>query len=295
MTLQELKKSINDKSYSQEFIIMKCEDTDFVPMQYVKEIGSITKREIRFVDSIGEVHSGGGFFVEEPIYVLRTDKVPKMVSYNKDLIIITFQLSDDIIANYKDYIIQVPKLEQWMVEDYILSKCGGLSDKSIKWFTSRYKDIYKIEQEIDKISIFPKDAQESIFKMFVCDGAFSPSDNETAIELSHALEVRDIDGAKEIISAPSYDEIDEMPFIAYFQNTIKNRVKVWLNKNPTEENTGLRSNQIYVINKLKHVFSKEKLINMFETLSLLDSKIKNGLFPIENAVDYIVVKTFSDN
>ena len=295
MALQELKKSINDRTYSQDFIIFKCDDTDFVPMQYVKEIGAITKRELRFVESIDEIHHGSGFFVEEPIYVLRVDKVPKMVSYNKNLIIITFQIDEEVVTNYKDYIVVVPKLEQWMVEDFILSRCSGLSEQSVKWFTSKYKNIYKIEQEIDKIGIFPKEAQESIFKMFVYDKAFSPADNESAMELSHAIETRDLDATKEIISLPSYDEIDEMPFIAYFQNAIKNRVKVWLNKNPTEENTGMKSGQIYVINKMKRVFSREKLLSMFEDLSLLDSKIKNGLFPIENVVDYIVVKTFSDN
>lgn len=293
MTLQELKKSISDKTYSQDFLILKCDDTDFVPMQYIKEIGLITKREICFIENVDEIHRGGGFFVEEPIYVFRTDKAPKMISYNKNLIIVTFQLDDEVVSSYKDYIIVVPKLEQWMVEDFILSKCDGLSEQSVKWFISKYKNIYKIEQEIDKVGIFPKEAQESIFNMFVCDKAFSPADNESAIELSHALEARDLDATREIISMPSYDEIDEMPFIAYFQSAIKNRVKVWLNKNPTEENTGLKSSQVYVLNKMKRVFSREKLLSIFEDLSLLDSKIKNGLFPIEDVVDYIVVKTFS--
>lgn len=295
MTIQELKKSINDRTFVQDFTILKYDDTDFVPLQYIKEIRSITGREIHFIDSLDEIHSGVGVFVEEPIYVFRTDKLNNIVGYNKNLIIITNQLCEDVVNNYKDYIVVVPKLEQWMIEDFIVSKCPGLSESGVKWFVSKYKDIYKIEQELDKIGIFPKEAQDSIFNMFVRDGALSPSDSESAMELSHALETRDIDSAKEIISRPSYDEIEEMPFIAYFQSTIKNRVKIWLNKNPTEENTGLRYGQIYVINKMKRVFNREKLLSMFEDLSLLDSKIKNGLFPIENVVDYIVVKTFSDN
>ena len=227
------------------------------------------------------------------MYVYECDKLDSYISYNKDLIIVTKNISKDILKDFQEYIIIVPKLEQWMIEDYIKSYCDGLSDSTVKWFLERYNDVYLITEELDKLTLFPRDARESMYKEFKINNVFSPSVNEQSFELTLALQSKNKNRVREILEDAYKIEIDPIYTLFMLHTSFKKLLKVWLNKNPTPDNTGLKSNQIWAINKQPRVFSREKLISIFEELSSMDTKIKSGEFPIEDSIDYLIIKIMS--
>lgn len=294
MLLQELKEKIENKTYEKNMLIFKYEDTDFIPNQYIKEIQKIVGEEVVYVESLSEVGSNNnGFFAEEQMYVYECDKLDGYISYNKDLIIVTKNISKDILKDFQEYITVIPKLEQWMIEDYIKSYCDGLSDSTVKWFLERYNDVYLITEELDKLTLFPRDARESMYKEFKINNVFSPSVNEQSFELTLALQSKNKDKVRGILEDAYKIEIDPIYTLFMLHTSFKKLLKVWLNKNPTPDNTGLKSNQIWAINQQPRVFSREKLISIFEELSSMDTKIKSGEFPIEDSIDYLIIKIMS--
>ena len=294
MLLQELKEKIENKTYEKNMLIFKYEDTDFIPNQYIKEIQKIVGEEVVYVESLSEVGSNNnGFFAEEQMYVYECDKLDSYISYNKDLIIVTKNIPKDVLKDFQEYITIVPKLEQWMIEDYIKSYCDGLSDSTVKWFLERYNDVYLITEELDKLTLFPRDARESMYKEFKINNVFSPSVNEQSFELTLALQSKNKDKVRGILEDAYKIEIDPIYTLFMLHTSFKKLLKVWLNKNPTPDNTGLKSNQIWAINQQPRVFSREKLISIFEELSSMDTKIKSGEFPIEDSIDYLIIKIMS--
>ena len=292
MTLPEVKQYLTDNQNIDKMLIFKCEDTDFIGMQYTKKLAEIRNVDIINIESLNEIPASNPFIEENLIYLYKCDNFDEVIEENKQLIIITKKLSKDVLKELSDYIIIVPKLESWMTEDYIKLVCPGLSPEIISWFVANYdNDIYKILIEVDKLSLFPPDTRKYLFEEFYNNGVFESSDRNKTFRLSNALQSKDKNELIQILS--DINDNDSMATLSLVQNNLKKLCKVWLNKAPNPDNTGLKSNQIWAINNLPRTYTKEQLVKAFEIVSGLDRKIKSGEFPIELTTDYIVIKLMS--
>lgn len=289
MTLPEVKQYLTDNQNIDKMLIFKCEDTDFIGMQYTKKLAEIRNAEIINVESLEDIPTSNPFIEENLIYLYRCESFDKIIEENKQLIIIAKKLSKDVLKELSDYIIIVPKLENWMTEDFIKLNCSGLDNEMVSWFVANYdNDIYKILLEIDKLKVFPPDTRKYLFEEFYNNGVFDSPDKNNAFALSSALQSKDKNSLIQLLS--KNNEIEPISAMSLIQSNLKKLCKVWLNKAPNPDNTGLKSNQIWAINNLPRTYTKEQLIKAFETVSGLDRKIKSGEFPIELTIDYIVVK-----
>ena len=289
MTLPEVKQYLTDNQNIDKMLIFKCEDTDFIGMQYTKKLAEIRNAEIINVESLEDIPTSNPFIEENLIYLYRCESFDKIIEENKQLIIITKKLSKDVLKELSDYIIIVPKLENWMTEDFIKLNCSGLDNEMVSWFVANYdNDIYKILLEIDKLKVFPPDTRKYLFEEFYNNGVFDSPDKNNAFALSSALQSKDKNSLIQLLS--KNNEIEPISAMSLIQSNLKKLCKVWLNKAPNPDNTGLKSNQIWAINNLPRTYTKEQLVKAFEIVSGLDRKIKSGEFPIELTIDYIVVK-----
>lgn len=289
MTLPEVKQYLTDNQNIDKMLIFKCEDTDFISMQYTKKLAEIRNAEIINVESLEDIPTSNSFIEENLIYLYRCESFDKIIEENKQLIIITKKLSKDVLKELSDYIIIVPKLENWMTEDFIKLNCSGLDNEMVSWFIANYdNDIYKILLEIDKLKVFPPDTRKYLFEEFYNNGVFDSPDKNNAFALSSALQSKDKNSLIQLLS--KNNEIEPISAMSLIQSNLKKLCKVWLNKAPNPDNTGLKSNQIWAINNLPRTYTKEQLVKAFEIVSGLDRKIKSGEFPIELTIDYIVVK-----
>lgn len=289
MTLPEVKQYLTDNQNIDKMLIFKCEDTDFIGMQYTKKLAEIRNAEIINIESLEDIPTSNPFIEENLIYLYRCESFDKIIEENKQLIIIAKKLSKDVLKELSDYIIIAPKLENWMTEDFIKLNCSGLDNEMVSWFVANYdNDIYKILLEIDKLKIFPPDTRKYLFEEFYNNGVFDSPDKNNAFALSSALQSKDKNSLTQLLS--KNNEIEPISAMSLIQSNLKKLCKVWLNKAPNPDNTGLKSNQIWAINNLPRTYTKEQLVKAFEIVSGLDRKIKAGEFPIELTIDYIVVK-----
>lgn len=291
MTLPELKQKILDKTYSQQMLIFKYEDTDFIPRQYIDAICDILDSSVEFIDNLMSLPRGNVFLSDSITYVYKCESIDSLVEKHNNLIIIARKVSNSILKDFADCVVLVPPLEAWMVEDYVKSICSGLSDSAVKWSVTTYhSNPYKIKLELDKLTLFPESIRKMLFETFKEEHVFAPSGDEEILNLSAAIQGRDMEAIKKILADPTKIEIDPLPTLFLVQGNFKKLMKVWLNKNPNPDNTGLKSNQVWVINKLPRTYTREQMLKIFEILSGLDNRIKEGEFPIEYLVDYMLIK-----
>lgn len=294
MLITDLKDSILNKKVQEKLYIFKYDDTDFVPMQYAKEIGKICGATLSFIDSLDEIVPTWGIVDDKVLYIYKCDSITEISKKASNLIIITKSVGKDVVSSFSESIVVFPKLEDWMLEDFVISYCDGITSEDAKWLVSRYSNPYKIANELDKVKIFPTEMHNHQFNLFAENGVFSPIEGEHLLELSSALQKKDFTTVCKIINTDNYEMgIDPLPLLFMLQTAFKKLLKVWLNKNPTPDNTGLKSNQIWAINKLPKVFSRDGLLHIFGMVSMLDSKIKSGEMPMNMLADYLIIKILS--
>ena len=129
---------------------------------------------------------------------------------------------------------------------------------------------------------------------FFSDNVFSDLSNLTIFNFTNSIITKNVETLKQILL--QFDSIDIEPIgvITVLYKNFKNILNVQLNSNPTPENTGLSSKQIWGIkNNSIGYFSKESLINVFQFILSLDLKVKTGELPIDMLIDYVIVKVFN--
>ena len=66
-----------------------------------------------------------------------------------------------------------------------------------------------------------------------------------------------------------------------------------MNNNPTPDNTGLDSKQIYAIKKIPKLYSPEQLKNIYTFLCDVDRKLKTGELPVDMKINYVMCKVLT--
>ena len=142
--------------------------------------------------------------------------------------------------------------------------------------------------------IFNMSDRDFLVDKFFSDNVFSDLSNLTIFNFTNSIITKNVETLKQILL--QFDSIDIEPIgvITVLYKNFKNILNVQLNSNPTPENTGLSSKQIWGIkNNSIGYFSKESLIDVFQFILSLDFKVKTGELPIDMLIDYVIVKVFN--
>lgn len=303
MDLKMLKENISSKSLTDDFFIFLVDEKDnlFLTMQYVQEISKILNKEIEYIDNLDSIlNPYKDLFgnTEDKSNKLKICKCKELnisntkLNFIHDLIIITNSISEDARVNYNYNIVNVPKLENWMIKDYALIRGKGVDQDRLEFLCDACNyDIYRIENELKKLDGFGEGQKKFIFKQMMDEGSLDDLTFYNMFSLSNAIQARDLQTIDSILGSSM--EIDVMALISLLYQGFRKMIMVWLDKNPTPDSTGLKSNQIWAIRNLPRNYNKDQLIKIFKFLSSLDSKLKQGNLPNNNLIDYIIVKILS--
>ena len=299
LNLNEVKTALENNKDIDQFLIFYYEDTtDYIPVQYAKALARIRNSEILYVNELDEINSSPDPF-SEPIsnlYVYKTDSLERIPAkyLQNNLIIITPKLLKDVEKEYDEYILRIPKLEEWQIVDYIKTVSPGLTQDEMEWLVRTYKsNMYRVELEVDKLKPFSESARQYIFEDFYVDHVFETLSEYGIFDFTNAIQGKDLQTISNILSDINHIDIEPTGLITLLCANFKKLIKVWLNKNPTPENTGLKSNQIWAINKLSRTYTKEQLVKVFELVSDMERRLKTGEMPEELIIDYLTVKILS--
>ena len=304
MTLEELKNKIEEKTLTNELIILVNADSSFLSNQYINAISNIKNKKIQYLDDLSSVESsrvdifGGGVEVEDN--TLRVYKCDTFLTTSStldkevDLIIVCNKIDDKCTAQYSDYIIRLPVLEEWMIKDYVYSLAEGVKDKDLDWLMRICNNnIDRLDNEISKLTLFDSRQRQELFQDFVDEQMFDDLSEFNIFNISNALQSRDRSKLKQILPEIKNIDVEAVGLVKILWQNFRKMITVWMNSNPTPENTGLKSNQIWAIKNLPKVFNKEQLINIFEIVSEVDYKLKSGMLDANLIVDYLTIKTLS--
>lgn len=301
--VQELKSKIEEKTLSTGLLIFVNNGNTFLSNQYIDAIKNLRNIEVEYLDDLSSIEESAKDifgFVEIKKEVLRVYKCDtfyfkgtRLVD-ETNLIIVCNKYDTKNNISFNDYVVQFPVIEEWMIKDYVYSIAEGVDSKTLDWLIRICgNNIERIDQELSKLKLFDTRQRKVLFQEFVDDSMFGDLSEYNIFNITNALQSRDVEKLKVILPEIKNIDVEAVGLVKLLWQNFKKMIMVWLNPNPTPENTGLKSNQIYAINKLPRVFTKQQLIDIFQEVSTIDYRLKAGLIPAETIVDYLIVKVLS--
>ena len=300
MELKQLKSLLESNKVPEKLLIFLCEDNHFLATQYIQKIAEIKNVEVNYLEELSSVKAVSLFAPLEgnslSVYFCDEFKNYDRELLNKrDLIVVTDKIKDaDTKQLFIDSIVTLPKLEDWQLKDYAYSLMDGADPEDIDKVVNLCKgDIYRLNNEVQKVSIFPKIQRKYVLKEFLQDGLLNDLSLYNIFTVSNAIQSRDLKTLSNILPERDYMDVEPLGLLTILYNNFRKMIQVWLSSNPTPESTGLKSNQIWAIKNLPRVYSKEQLINIFESLTDMDRKLKTGEISESMLVDYMILKVLA--
>lgn len=305
MTLQELKTQIETNNVTDKLIIFKSPQESILTNQYISAIAKAKQLEINYVDSPDELtqSSNSIFGIAQPAQLACLNVVKAEVyewGYNgfanvHNAIIVVQKFADkDVEKNLQEYIITIPTLEEWQVQDYVYSLIPGVDQKKLAWMMKLCgTNYFRLQSELDKLMLFRQDEQRYVFDDLVNDGEFSDLSSFDIFNLTNALASKNVEDILAVYKELDRVDVNEFGLLTILVRNFRNLIMVQLNNNPTPETTGMTSGQLYAVRKLPRVFSADQLVKIYETLLDIDRKIKNGELDTSLVIDYMITKILS--
>ena len=305
MTIQDLKKQIESDCITDAPLIFKDDENRFLSNQYINAISKSRGLKINYIESLSEVIDNGFDF-----FACSTDEQPlclnvlKAEVYNwgeydiaraTNLIVVVTKFADkELEKKLSDYIVVMPKLEDWQIKDYVFSICEGVEHKDLEWLINLCgKNILRLQNELDKLTLFSVPERRYLFDSFIRDGAMNDMSSYNIFNFTNAIVSKDFVTLKSIYKEIERADITDFFLLSVLLKNIRNIILVQLNSNPTPESTGLDSKQLYAIKRIPRVYSAEQLIKIFTFLCDIDRQVKEGELPAPLVVDYLTVKVLS--
>lgn len=298
-----LKTQIEERCITDSFIIFLCSDNRYVAYQYIKAITDILNQQIEYLENLPTKNSVSVFDIFETtdravgngvrVYSCELfDSNADSLSEENNLFIIADKVSKEAKEKFDDYIVEIPKLELWHIKDFVYSNLDGVPREKLDWLIKVCNnDIYRISNEVDKIKMFSGNEQKYMFDDMVNEGCFSDLSTYNVFNITNAVTGRDMKLLHNALREIKSFDAEPLGVVTLLYQGFKKLMQVWLAKNPTPENTGLKSNVIYAINKSPRVYSKPQLLYCFETMTDIDRMLKTGeLCEMKYLVDYVVCK-----
>lgn len=304
MTLEQLKQDIVQVKVYNGITVLECPDNEFVPLQYMMYLRD-KGIDIQYVEDISNiVSSGKGLFGStidtDTLYVYRTetfdypltDKSIRNVE-SKHLYVICKKVDKKNKELLADNIITIPKLLAWQVKDLAYSMADGADESDIDMLYNVCKgDIFRLNNELEKINIFAEVERKSVLKDFINDGIFSDLSVHNIFDFSNAIIKHDVNSLRVLYRELDLIDCEPLGLVTILINNFKNIIKIQCSNNPTPENTGIESKRFWAIKHSCGIYNRDQLIKIYQMLLSLDKKLKTGEMPTDMMVDYIVTFIF---
>lgn len=293
MDIKDLKSKIEDRSINSNPIVFHIQDIDFIAKQYISQISIIKGLDIVYIENLD--YTANLFdIVEDSVQVYICDTftiLPELLEKKYTYIVCKNIPNAD---EYKDIVVDVPKLEKWQIIDYANSRCNGVNSNDLQQILDDCNyNIYRVDNELSKLYIFDKDKQQFIFNMMLEDSSLIDTSKYKIFDFSNAIIKRDIQTVAAVFEKISSIDIEPIGLLTILVNQFRNIISIQLANNPTPESTGLKPNQFWAIKHSCGLYTKEQLVNIYLFLTDIDRKIKVGEMPMNNLIDYLVVKLMS--
>lgn len=282
MTISDLKKKLETRTIDNSFkvFISQAKSSEIIINQYIHEIALILNLRVKMIESINEIPDES-FIEDDNLYVIKTDKWDSNDSHD-NCIVVCNSASDGI---------KFPKLEDWMIIDYVIPKVQGLDKSCLDELLTVYGDNYfRFLNDIDKIKIFNQSEQRDLLNQMIEDGL--GVSQLTIWDLSNGIIKRDFNLVSSVLNVIDLIDVEPLGLLTTLYKNFKNIMTIQMKQNCTAEDLGISDKQFFVIKKYScgH-YSNKQLIDILQMLSGLEYKWKYEGLEYNQMVDYIICKT----
>ena len=309
MDIVKLKESIEKNTLDDSLLILEWQDSDFIAQQYVKAITKNKSLEILYAHSLEECSGASSFFEEESnyLYVMNVEtfesKLEDFVDF-KNVVIICKEVKNAFVNSY---VVKIPKLETWQINDYMTMKCEGVNIQKLNWLQKiSNNDIYRIDNEIGKLSIFRKEQQDDIFNLLNEEGGYGDLSDSNFYDFTNAIKMKDINKLKDLLIEISNIDVEPMGIVTMLHRDFKLITDVKLTKLDTQEEIDkfTKANKMslaqfkFYKNNLVRQFDEGRLAKTLKFLDSVDYDLKSGNLGVissdkDRFIDYIVCNLVS--
>lgn len=299
MDIKELKTKVLNNSLDDKILVLRYQDNNFLCNQYIDQICKNKNKTRVEIESLDEINHKSNFDIFESqdnnLYVLQIKKLDKNVNLDAtNIIIVCQEVDSDINIDF----IEMPKLLNWQIEDYMKVKCPGLNENEIKWLcTNANYDIYRLNNEALKLELFNPQMQTIIFTNINNENGYCDINNLNIFNFTTALIKKDLNTLNAILKDIEYIDIEGTGLVTILIKNIKNIIDIQFNPKATPTSLNMSDKQFNFVKYNVGKYTGTQLIKMYEFLTGIDYKLKSGLLQFDfdtkqnnlKLVDYVTV------
>lgn len=285
MQLRELKERINKKESVPFPLIFIASNNDFLVHQYLYSIAKNLSLNIVSISSLKELDdiTSSVFYEDDNLFIFKPDKdalINKDDLKNNRVII----LSENAIKGSDIDAVKFNKLENWMVEDYAKTLLPGLTVQETNWLCKICNyNIDRVDIECQKLSLFDKKEQESIFELINKENGYCDLNDLNIFNLTNAIIKKDILTIKTIMKDLDNIDIEGTGLVTILLKQFLNIINIQLNYHANAASLNMSEKQFRAISYNCNKYSNDKLISIYKFLNNVDYRIKSGLLDISNS------------
>ena len=295
MKIEELKNHILKNTLPDDFLIFVCNGNSFLADQYFNGIAKSKSLEINKLNSLKDLESASSLVIDysSMLNILRVENFEEFAEYEelKNVIVICDKIDKKLGKLVDNYKVEMPKLTDWQVVDYILTLCPGLDEDEAKMlYKITYGDIYRIDNEASKIAMFPRAKQKDIFmQLYYQSGSdlFAIGD----FDILNAIIANNKVFLKDLLLHRGSITLD--PLAISNSALLKFKKILFVNQNSglsSFESVGIGQSEASGIRKYNNNIPLDRLASSIRFLSSIDLKLKSGQLDMtkDQLVDYII-------
>lgn len=296
MNIKEIKRQIESKTIPDSPLIFVGKD-NFIPNQYIREISKIKGKEIEYIEDLSLSSTSLFAIPNDKIQIYKTEELifnDINLLNEKCLYIICNKVSDLSKELFKDIIIDIPKLEDWQIEDYAVSLLPEITEKSAKWLCDICgHDIHRVHQEVDRILLFSPIERKALFEECIQQGIYEDLSNQTVFDFTNAIIKKDYPTVYSLYKKIGVVDIEPLGVVTILKKNFEDIITIQLHSNPSPETCGMKPNKFWAIRYTCGVWSREELIRNYKILLQIDELVKTGKLKTDiEMIDYVLCNIF---
>ena len=297
MKLSELKEKIKNNTLSDDFLILLCEENHFIADQYAEAISRNRNLPTQKISSLAETKISALSLVidyENCLKILVTDNFDERVTdyaVFTNTIVICDKIDKTIKDIVSDYVVDIPKLADWCIKDFIKTLCPALNKETIEWLYSACGgNIYKINNELDKIRLFDKQSQVEVLNQLRFAENTDLYQPAIGYKFAEALISNDLTQILSYFKHQAICNYEPMAIVATTLSSLKKAVLVNFNCGKPLTLFGIEPKVAGAVGRAYKNLRLSKAIAMIDFLSNIESGLRTGELDMssEELMEYII-------
>lgn len=304
MTIEVLKSNLESNTLDEFYIFLNSENS-FLSNQYIKAISETKQLKIVYVDDLksllpdkNDIFGSTELIDSTCLYVYKVnifDSKDFGISDIKNLIIVCDKIDEETKQIYSSYVVEMPKLLDWQIKDYVYTLGDGIDTKKLDWLINvSNSDIYRLHNELSKLNMFSVKERDSLFDLMSNEDAFIDLSNYVIFDLTNAILQKDIKRIMYMLEDVKNWDCEPLGLQVLLTNNFKKVLSIQLSPNATAEKLNMNPKQFYAVKKNTcGYYSRDQLIKIFDIVSSCDYKMKSGELSNDMLIDYMILHILS--